>query len=88
MSTTTLLAIIASSWGIAMALAPTLQIRHMVASRSSSGISIPYLGVLVVGFALWFAYGIALANLALIIPNTIAFIVGATTIVVARHYRS
>ena len=88
MSTTTLLAIIASSWGIAMALAPTLQIRHMVASRSSSGISITYLSVLVIGFALWFAYGVALGNLALIIPNTIAFIVGAKTIAVARHYRS
>jgi MtN3 and saliva related transmembrane protein len=87
MSTTTLLAIIASSWGIAMALSPTLQIRHMVASRSSSGISIPYLAVLVVGFALWLAYGVALGNLALIIPNTIALIVGATTITVARHYR-
>jgi len=87
MSTTTLLAIIASSWGIAMALSPTLQIRHMVASRSSSGISIPYLGVLVVGFALWLAYAVALGNLALIIPNTIALIVGATTIAVARHYR-
>ena len=47
MSTTTLLAIIASSWGIAMALSPTLQIRHMIARRSSAGISIPYLGVLV-----------------------------------------
>ena len=88
MSTTTLLAIIASSWGIAMALAPTLQIRHMIARRSSSGISIPYLGVLVVGFALWFAYGVSLGNLALIIPNTIAFAVGTTTIAVARHYRS
>ena len=43
MSTTTLLAIIASSWGIAMALSPTLQIRHMIARRSSAGISIPYL---------------------------------------------
>ena len=41
-----------------------------------------------IGFALWFAYGIALQNRALIIPNTIAFIVGATTIVVARHYRA
>ena len=87
MSTTTLLAIIASSWGIAMALSPTLQIRHMIARRSSAGISIPYLGVLVVGFALWFAYGVALHNWALIIPNTIAFVVGATTIAVARHYR-
>ena len=63
MSTTTLLAIIASSWGIAMALSPTLQIRHMIALRSSAGISIPYLGVLVIGFALWFAYGVALHNL-------------------------
>ena len=63
MSTTTLLAIIASSWGIAMALSPTLQIRHMIARRSSAGISIPYLGVLVVGFVLWFAYGVALAQL-------------------------
>jgi len=87
-STTTLLAVIASSWGIAMAIAPTLQIRHMILARSSSGISIPYLSVLVVGFALWFAYGVALHNLALIIPNTIAFIVGATTIAVARHYRT
>ena len=88
MSTTTLLAIIASIWGIAMALSPTLQIRHMIAARSSSGISIPYLGVLVIGFALWFAYGVALENLALIIPNTIAFIVGTTTIAVSRHYRA
>ena len=80
MSTTTLLAIIASSWGIAMALSPTLQIRHMIARRSSAGISIPYLGVLVIGFVLWFAYGVALDNWALIIPNTIAFVVGATTI--------
>ena len=63
MSTTTLLAIVASSWGIAMALSPTLQIRHMIARRSSAGISIPYLGVLVVGFALWFAYGVALGQL-------------------------
>jgi MtN3 and saliva related transmembrane protein len=86
-STTTVLAVIASSWGIAMALAPTLQIRHMIAARSSSGISIPYLSVLVIGFVLWFAYGVALQNLAIIIPNTIAFVVGATTIAVARHYR-
>jgi uncharacterized protein with PQ loop repeat len=87
MSATTFLAVAASTWGIAMALAPTLQIRHMIALRSSSGISIPYLAVLVFGFALWFAYGVALRNWALIVPNTVAFAVGATTIAIARHYR-
>lgn len=88
MSTTTVLAIIASCWGVAMALSPVLQIRHMIARRSSSGISIAYLSVLVIGFALWCAYAIALRNLALIIPNTIAFFVGASTIAVARHFRA
>ena len=87
MSTTTLLAIIASTWGIAMALSPTLQIRHMIALRSSAASRSPTSRVLVIGFALWFAYGVALQNLAIIIPNTIAFMVGATTIAVARHYR-
>jgi hypothetical protein len=31
---------------------------------------------------------VALGNWALIIPNTIAFVVGALTIGVARHYRT
>ena len=62
MSTITLFAVAASSWGIAMALAPVLQIRHMLALRSSAGISVGYLAVLLVGFALWLAYGIALGN--------------------------
>ncbi len=87
MSTTTVLAVTASCWGVAMALAPTLQIRHMVQLRSSAGISIPYLAVLVVGFVLWLAYAIAITNWALILPNIVALVVGVTTIAVARHYR-
>ena len=88
MSTTTLLAVLASSWGIPMAARPRPPDPPHGRHPLVDGISIPYLGVLVVGFVLWFAYGVALANLALIIPNTIAFIVGATTIAVARHYRA
>jgi MtN3 and saliva related transmembrane protein len=87
MSTTTLLAVAASSWGIAMALAPILQIRHMLATRSSGGISIGYLAVLLVGFVLWFAYGIALQNIAIVVPNTIAFVVCSATIAIALQFR-
>jgi len=36
---------------------------------------------------LWLAYGIALENYALIIPNTIAAIVSAATIVISLRYR-
>ena len=60
----------------------------MVAHRSSRGISLGYLLVLLVGFVLWLGYGLALDNLAIIVPNTVAFLTGAATIAVVRHYRS
>lgn len=43
--------------------------------------------MLLVGFVLWLAYGIALGNAALIVPNTIAAIVSAATILVAQRFR-
>lgn len=83
----TLLGFIAASWGIVMALSPVIQIRRMIHRRSSRDVSIGYLSVIVVGFAIWTAYGMAIDNLALIVPNCVAFVVGAATIGVARHFR-
>jgi MtN3 and saliva related transmembrane protein len=82
------LAILAATWGVLMAISPLLQIRRMIVRRSSSDLSLSYLGVLLVGFALWGAYGISLGNAALIIPNAVAFGVGVATVLVARHYRT
>jgi len=88
MPLTTLLAVAAATWGIAMALAPLLQIRAIRAHGSSGGVSVGYQQVLLVGFVLWLAYGIALRNLALIVPNTVAAVVSLATIVVALRFRS
>jgi MtN3 and saliva related transmembrane protein len=84
---TTYLAVAAASWGVAMALSPVLQMRAILATRSSRSVSVAYQQVLLVGFLLWLAYGIALENAALIIPNTIAAVVSAATIVVSRRFR-
>jgi MtN3 and saliva related transmembrane protein len=81
------LAVTAATWAIAMAVGPLLQIRKIVQLRSSRGVSITYFLVLLVGFVLWLAYGLAAANLALIVPNTVALVVIAATIVVALRYR-
>jgi MtN3 and saliva related transmembrane protein len=81
------LAFSAAAWAIAMALGPVLQIRRIVDQRSSRGVSISYFVVLLIGFGLWLAYGIAAANLALIVPNTVAAVVMAVTIGVAIRYR-
>ena len=81
------LAITAATWAIAMAFGPVLQIRRIVEQRSSSGNSVGYFVILLVGFALWMAYGVAASNLALIIPNAVAAVVIAATIAVAWRYR-
>lgn len=78
---------VAASWGVLMALSPILQIRRMLERRSSVDVSIAYLAVLELGFTLWIAYGIALGNAALVVPNSVAFVIGAATIGIAWQYR-
>jgi len=82
------LAPIAAAWGVLMAVAPLLQMRRMIERRSSADVSLGYLAVLEIGFSLWVAYGVALGNLALIVPNGVALVVGLLTILVALRYRS
>ncbi len=43
--------------------------------------------MLFVGFLIWLAYGVAIDNLALIIPNAVAAVVIAVLISVALRYR-
>ena len=87
-SMTDALAVTAATFGVLMAIAPLLQIRRMLETRSSADVSLGYLWVLEIGFGLWMAYGISLANLAIVIPNSVALTVGLATILVARHFRS
>jgi uncharacterized protein with PQ loop repeat len=81
------LAVLAAGWGVLMALSPVLQIRRILERRSSADVSIGYLLVLQVGFLLWMSYGLALRNLAIITPNTVAFLIGLLTVLVTLRYR-
>lgn len=83
----TVLAISAAAWGVLMAISPGLQIRKMLDHRSSREVSIAYFWVLLVGFTLWVAYGLTIANWFLVVPNAVAFTVCVTTIAVALRYR-
>ena len=82
------LAVMAASWGVVMALAPLLQIRRMLERRSSADVSTGYLAVLEVGFVLWIVYGLSIGNPAIVVPNVVAFTIGAATIVVVLRFRS
>jgi MtN3 and saliva related transmembrane protein len=82
-----ILAIAAAAWGAVMAVSPLLQIRRIIVRRSSADVSLAYLVVLQIGFALWVAYGMSLGNPVLVVPNTIAFVTGAATILTAWYHR-
>jgi uncharacterized protein with PQ loop repeat len=81
------LAAIASAWGVLMGLSPVLQIRRMLRQRSSREVSLGYFAILLVGFLLWISYGIAARNLWLAIPNSIALLVGLALVAVALRLR-
>jgi uncharacterized protein with PQ loop repeat len=83
----TVLASAASSWAVLMGIAPVLQIRRMLREQSSREVSLGYFIILLVGFLLWIAYGAAAGIPALVIPNIVALLVGATVIIVALHLR-
>ena len=83
----TALAVAASSWAVLMGIAPLLQIRRMLRQRSSRDVSVGYFSILLVGFLLWIGYGIASRNLALIVPNTVALLIGVSTIAIALRLR-
>jgi MtN3 and saliva related transmembrane protein len=79
----TALGALAAAWGVIMAIAPTLQIRRMLTRRSSADVSLGYFSILLPGFGLWVAYGSVRSDWALVVPNTVAFAVGTTVLVVA-----
>ena len=87
MNVTTALGIIAATFGVAMGLSPLLQLRRVVTRGSSADVSVPYLSVLLVGFVLWLAYGIALANPALIVSNAVAIATYTVTTAAVLRFR-
>ena len=71
-----------------MGIAPALQIRRMLRAQSSRDVSVAYFTVLLIGFLLWIAYGVAAGILALVIPNTVALLTGTTVVIVALRLRN
>jgi MtN3 and saliva related transmembrane protein len=70
-----------------MGIAPVLQIRRMLREQSSRDVSVGYFMILLAGFLLWISYGAAAGILALVIPNTVALLVGAAVLIVALRLR-
>ncbi len=77
----------ATSWGLVMSLAPLLQVRVVVRRRDSTGVSIAWPAVLLVGFLIWLLYGLVIGDVPLIVTNTVSGLVCLVTVVVLLRFR-
>ena len=81
------LEVVVSTWGVAMAVSPGLQIRQMLHTGQSEDVSIGYFGVLTIGFLLWVAYGLSIDSKVLWGCNAVATVFGLATILIALRLR-
>ena len=87
MESTTLLGVATTAWGVVMSVAPILQIRRIRSAGTSAGVSRGHLVVLLIGFTLWLAYGIAIDLLPLVITNAVSLVATAAWLFEVRRYR-
>lgn len=81
------IAVLTTIWGVVMALAPLLQIRVILKNRDSSGISVSWLFIMLIGFGLWLTYGLVYAQTPIIIANIVAFLVALALLIVVAIFR-
>ncbi len=84
----TVIAVVTTSWGLVMALAPLLQARIVLRTRDSSHVSIGWLSVLLVGFSLWFLYGISIRSIPIMISNVVSLIAAIVTFAIVLRFRA
>lgn len=87
MSTLDFFGLLAGTMGLAMALAPLLQLRRMLLLGSAREISRGFLSVIAVGAGCYAAYGLALGSPYLVIPNTVGVITNVAVVLTATRLR-
>ena len=87
MTPASLLGLVAACMGVLMALSPLLQARRVRIARDSSEVSSGVFLVMRVNATAWLLYGIASANVVLVVPNVVALTTTTVTLFVLRRYR-
>ena len=84
---TQFLATVATTYGVLGALKSLLQIRQVLARRSSRDVSAGFLASYAGGYAVWLAYGLSTGSLPLIVVDTVGLLCAGLTLAVALSLR-
>jgi uncharacterized protein with PQ loop repeat len=82
-----LLAALVTVYGLGGALSILLQARQMLVRRASCDVSLDFLSVYVVGYAIWLLYGLSLGNAPIVLVNALGLVSGTMTLTVALWLR-
>ena len=82
-----LLAAIATAYGMVGSCSSLLQARCMVHRRCADDVSLGFLCTVTCGYLIWLAYGISIKNLPLIAVDSVGLTCGAVTCSIALHLR-
>ncbi len=86
MTAQSVLAIIAGGFGVLMGASPLLQAVRAHRRRSAEDVSLAFLAILWCGGLAWLAYGLALANPALIVANAVGVVCSGTALGVSLYW--
>ena len=78
---------VATVYGVFAALKSLLQVRQMLARRSSRDVSAGFLASYAGGYAIWLAYGLSTGSVPLIVVDTVGLLCGGLTLAVALSLR-
>src|SRR5688572_19182390 len=82
-----MLALLATTYGVAAAAAALLQARQLLASRRSCDVSARFFAVYAGGYGIWLGYGLSIGSLPLIVVDAIGLVCGTVTLAIALSLR-
>ena len=83
----TLLALIATGYGVFAAASSLLEAARLLRSGSADEISLTFLGVLLGGYLVWLLYGISAGDAPLIITDAVGLAASTITLSIAARLR-
>jgi uncharacterized protein with PQ loop repeat len=78
---------VATVYGVLAALKSLLQVRQMLARRSSRDVSAGFFASYAGGYAIWLAYGLSTGSVPLIVVDTVGLLCAGLTLTVALSLR-
>jgi len=78
---------VATVYGVLAALKSLLQVRQMLARRSSRDVSAGFLASYAGGYAIWLAYGLSTGSVPLIVVDTVGLLCAGLALTVALSLR-